>query len=163
MTTVLHIDQDASDEELQMAQQWMKDKDHVYVLVYLDGCGPCNQVRPEWQKLPDIVEPPPSKHIGIMDINQAIVHRIPQIPTPLAFPTIQHFTHQGNTVHSFDDSLDRSASTLAKWIQTHSLVPSTKSKAKFKAKSKNRRSAKKRPSAVRRLSSTRKRVGRGRK
>ena len=29
----------------------MKAKKHVFLLIYMEGCGPCNDTRPEWKKI----------------------------------------------------------------------------------------------------------------
>ena len=27
----------------------------IFMLIYMEGCGPCNQVRPEWKKLENVL------------------------------------------------------------------------------------------------------------
>ena len=38
-------------------------KDHVFILIYMEGCGPCNATRPEWSKMAHTLQKQYSKNI----------------------------------------------------------------------------------------------------
>ena len=44
----LHIN---SEKEVSQIDKHIKKGDNVFILVYMEGCGPCNATRPEWAKL----------------------------------------------------------------------------------------------------------------
>ena len=45
---ILHIN---SEKEVGKVDQFVKKGYDVFILVYMDGCGPCNATRPEWAKI----------------------------------------------------------------------------------------------------------------
>ena len=51
---VVHIhNQDEIDtyKKDKLIQKYIDEGKHVYVLIYMDGCGPCNRVRPLWAEI----------------------------------------------------------------------------------------------------------------
>jgi hypothetical protein len=45
---ILHIN---SEKDVSKIDQMVKQGKDVFVLVYMEGCGPCNATRPEWAKI----------------------------------------------------------------------------------------------------------------
>ena len=104
----------------------LKNKKHVFVLVYMDGCGPCNATRPEWSKLdtalrshaalannPDVV---------VLEVNKEFLPNIRGIGQVDGFPTLRYFTNRGATVEEYEDAAiprnkDRTAEAFLKWIE----------------------------------------------
>jgi hypothetical protein len=45
----------------------------IFMLIYMDGCGPCNETKPEWKKLENVLSKyNNSKNIAIIDIEHQI-------------------------------------------------------------------------------------------
>lgn len=104
----------------------LKNKKHAFVLVYMDGCGPCNATRPEWGKLdtalrshaalannPDVV---------VLEVNKDFLPNIRGIGQVDGFPTLRYFTNHGADVEDFEDAAiprnkDRTAEAFLKWIE----------------------------------------------
>lgn len=130
----VHVDPHAK-QAMPIVKEWWESKPHVYVLVYMEGCGPCNQVRPEWQQLSELL--PPRSDIGIIDIDQEVLPELQSsIPQPDAFPTILHRTPTGKIEPA--ELPDRSAASLKKWIEG-SLVLSSHAKKNKKNKQQGKR------------------------
>jgi thiol-disulfide isomerase/thioredoxin len=94
---------------------------HVFILIYMEGCGPCNQVRPEWKKLENVLKKyNENKNVVIVDLNKDYVDEFKEIKPPNGFPTIRYM-HNG-TEENYEDSLhpekkDRSLDSFVGWIE----------------------------------------------
>jgi thiol-disulfide isomerase/thioredoxin len=92
----------------------------VFLLIYMEGCGPCNMVRPEWKKLENVLKD--RQDIVIVDIDKNYVHKFPSISSPNSFPTIRYITNKGKTLENYEDSdikrKDRSVDSFVEWINT---------------------------------------------
>ena len=40
----------------------IRGKKHVFILIYMEGCGPCNATRPEWSKMEHTLQKQYSKN-----------------------------------------------------------------------------------------------------
>ena len=59
----LHIDTKNYDEKNETGEtpiaifnKFIKDGKHIFALIYMEGCGPCNATRPEWKKLEGVLK-----------------------------------------------------------------------------------------------------------
>jgi thiol-disulfide isomerase/thioredoxin len=106
----------------------------VFLLIYMEGCGPCNMVRPEWKKLENVLKD--REDVAIVDIDKNYVHKVPSISSPNSFPTMRYITNGGKTVENYEDSdiqtKDRSIDSFVKWIDSKS--DSNKKNKTFKRK-----------------------------
>lgn len=76
---------------------------HIFILIYMEGCGPCNTVRPEWKKLENIFKN--SHNVMIVDIDKDILEKAKTIiKEPIGFPTIQYITNRGEIQEDFENS-----------------------------------------------------------
>ena len=97
----------------------------VFMLIYMEGCGPCNATRPEWQKLEntlkkDIIN---SNDILVVDIDKDLLGKIKKIKTqPKGFPTIRFISKKGVISEDFEDSKlneeykKRTIDSFSKWL-----------------------------------------------
>ena len=97
-------------------------KDKVFILIYLEGCGPCNAARPEWAKLKNVFKN--YKHnpnIGIVDIDQILCEKLKHINPPNSFPTMRYITNGGKTSENYEDSnianKNRTIDSFVDWIK----------------------------------------------
>jgi len=97
---------------------------HVFVLIFMDGCGPCNATKPEWKK---ITAENKDENVVIADVNSNVLDESPlkHVGSVSAFPTIKH-VHNGKST-DYTGS-DRSKASFEKWM-ADSVSPS-KSKSK---------------------------------
>jgi hypothetical protein len=126
---------------------------NIFMLIYMEGCGPCNLVRPEWKKLENVLRKhknnPKYKNVVIMDINKDILEKArTNIKSPSGFPTIIFVSKNGSIQESFEESnspnKNREIDAFELWIKTklHKNAPvtgQTKKKYYYKGGSKRKR------------------------
>ena len=109
----------------------------VFLLIYMEGCGPCNETRPEWKKIENILmhkkNDPKYKNIVIVDLNSDFSGKLSnKIKQPSAFPTIIHVSNKGNNIEHFEDSnvqnKSREVDSFMKWIESKSKDNNTNAK-----------------------------------
>jgi hypothetical protein len=93
----------------------LKNAPIAFVLIYMDGCGPCNQVRPEWAQLENSQSLMNSDAV-IADIDQVLLDRVSLNNPPNAFPNIRYITPQNKTHEEYDG--ERSAGEITNWIHS---------------------------------------------
>jgi thiol-disulfide isomerase/thioredoxin len=102
----------------------MKLGKHVFILIYMEGCGPCNATRPEWSKMAHTLQKQYSKNkdIVIIDINKDLLSSIKSVGSINGFPTMKYITNKGYTVENYEDSSinkkDRSTDSFINWIES---------------------------------------------
>jgi hypothetical protein len=98
--------------------------DKIFILFYMEGCGPCNATRPEWSKLKNVL----SKNflnkndIVIVSIDHELAGKLNNIGNePNSFPTIRYITHAGEINENYEDSdiskKDRTIDSFVEWIE----------------------------------------------
>jgi thiol-disulfide isomerase/thioredoxin len=52
--------------------QFVKKGSDVFILVYMEGCGPCNATRPEWAKIESALKDQYAKNntLVVIDVNK---------------------------------------------------------------------------------------------
>ena len=78
----------------------------VFILYYMEGCGPCNETRPEWEKLKNSLKKYDNDNtIAIVEIDQDLASKVKDAKKePNSFPTIRFITNKGEDVESYEDS-----------------------------------------------------------
>jgi len=112
----LHIN--SSNDNAQKFDKMVNDGKHVFVLIYMEGCGPCNATRPEWTKIENILGQPQQKikypGVVVADVDQIICNNIKHISDLSGFPTMRYISDRGNIVENYEN--DRSIDAFIKWI-----------------------------------------------
>jgi len=99
-------------------------KHKIFVLIYMDGCGPCNAVRPEWKKLENVLSKYKDRDdVAIVDIDKDLLENVKYIKKhPNSFPTMRYITNKGNTIENYEDSdiksKDRTIDSFVEWIKS---------------------------------------------
>ena len=102
----------------------IKQKKHVFIMIYMEGCGPCNAARPEWAKMSHALKGQYSnnKDIAIIDLNKDLLSQVKGVGSVEGFPTMKYITDQGHTVETYEDSAvknkDRSADSFINWVES---------------------------------------------
>jgi thiol-disulfide isomerase/thioredoxin len=118
---ILHIN---SEKEVGKVDQFVKKGYDVFILVYMDGCGPCNATRPEWAKIESALKDQYAKNnnLVIIDINKDYLSKIKHIGPIDGFPTMKYIGNNGKTVELYEKSSitkkDRTVSSFINWIET---------------------------------------------
>lgn len=121
----------------------------IYVLIFMEGCNPCNMVRPEWKKLENIFEQDDIDNNGIIaDINKDILSKFPsKLTMPQSFPKIMRIDkkneedfHESNIT---DINKSRNIDNFVEWINNSMKKKLQKRLIKTKTKRKRRRHKKK--------------------
>ena len=108
--------------------QFSRNKDaHIFMLIYMEGCGPCNLTRPEWGKMENILSKSKckKKNIAVISIDKDLFEKLKYINNePMSFPTIRYITNSGKTQENFEDadisSKDRTIDSFVEWIKLKS-------------------------------------------
>ena len=96
----------------------------VFVLIYMEGCGPCNAVRPEWKKLENVLKDFANREdVAIVDIDKSLLNNIKYVKHhPTSFPTMRYISNRGETIENYEDSdiknKDRSIDSFVEWIKS---------------------------------------------
>ena len=150
----LHIDPTTKNTKL--FNQYFEEGKQIFVIFYLEGCGPCNATRPEWKKIENVLKNKYDKNdnIVIADIDQELLKEIKYLKSqPKGFPTIRYITDKGKISEDYedcpdldDDEKDRKIDSFVKWINSKMSKPMTggkRKKSNKKRSNKRRRSNKK--------------------
>ena len=91
----------------------------IFLLIYMEGCGPCNSTRPEWSKIKNVMRVlKGDKNIFIVDIDRALIDKV-KTKSPRGFPTMRYI--KGKTEEDFEDSTvknkDREVDNFIEWIE----------------------------------------------
>lgn len=99
---------------IQTLNNLMKDNKDVFVLIHMDGCGPCKQTLPEWKKLQD------HKHsfhdnMVVANVEQDMSRQLnnEHLNNVFSFPTIRHI--RNNKATEYNDN--RSTDSFVNWIK----------------------------------------------
>lgn len=121
---ILHIDPE--NKNVKMFNEYVEQGKHIFVLFYLDGCGPCNATRPEWTKIENALKDKYGKDesLVIADVDQEFLNEIKYLTSqPKGFPTIRYISNKGETSEDYDDcpdvkDKDRKIDSFVKWIDS---------------------------------------------
>lgn len=118
---ILHID---SEKNVDKINKHIEDGCHVFILIYMEGCGPCNATRPEWQKLDSALRGQYAKNnkLAVIDINKDYLPDIKQIGSIDGFPTMKYIGNRGSVIESYENSSvnkkDRSVDSFIRWVES---------------------------------------------
>ena len=96
----------------------------TFMLIYMEGCGPCNAVRPELKKLQNVLKNYANRDdIAIVSIDKDLVYNIKYIKQhPNSFPTMRYISNRGETTENYEDSniknKDRTVDSFVEWIKS---------------------------------------------
>jgi translation initiation factor RLI1 len=138
----LHIDStnNKNDKLTNELNHLLKTKKHVFILIFMEGCGPCNATRPEWNKIKNVLNKT-NDNILVVDIDKDLIDKVSNLTVvPAGFPTICYINH--GKEEDFEDCQElieknRTVDSFVEWIKL-------KTKSDMKGgKSKRRRHSKK--------------------
>jgi thiol-disulfide isomerase/thioredoxin len=98
--------------------------DNIFILYFMEGCGPCNATRPEWSKLKNVLSNDFLKKndIVIVSIDKDLAEKLTVGKEPNSFPTMKYMKNKGKINENYEDSnisiKDRSIDSFVEWIKT---------------------------------------------
>jgi thiol-disulfide isomerase/thioredoxin len=137
---ILHIN---SEKDVSNIDKMIKQGKDVFVLVYMEGCGPCNATRPEWAKIESALKDQYAKNdkLVVVDVNKDFMSSIKHIGKVDGFPTMKYIGNYGKTIEPYEKSSvkkqDRSVSSFINWIESkinkmESTTPTSSAKHVYK-------------------------------
>jgi len=103
----------------------LKNKDtKIFVLIYMEGCGPCNATRPEWSKLKNVLSKNflDDPNIAIVSIDKDLVGKVEHLEEANSFPTMRYVANSGKKVETYEDSdisnKDRTIDSFVEWVKS---------------------------------------------
>lgn len=120
----LHIDPTSDKKHTKLFNKYVKDGKDIFVLFYLEGCGPCNETKPEWKKIHSVFADNNNNNIVVADIDQSVMRNLQNIKVqPKGFPSMYHISHKGNVSSEYSDAniskKDRTIDSFVEWIESH--------------------------------------------
>lgn len=101
--------------------------DKIFILYFMEGCGPCNATRPEWSKLQNVLSKNflNKEDIVIVSIDKDLAGKLKNIgKEPSSFPTIKFLKNAGKINENYEDSdistKDRTIDSFVEWIKLKS-------------------------------------------
>lgn len=92
----------------------------VFILFYMDGCGPCNATRPEWKKLENVLTY--GNDVVVADVEQGHLSHVKHLKhPPQGFPAMLMITNHGKTQQYYEDSQvrdkNRTVDSFVEWVK----------------------------------------------
>jgi len=122
-------------------------KGKTFILIFMEGCGPCEATRPEWKKLENVLHPDfmDKNHIAIADVDMELTKHLDSVQEPSSFPTMRFISNNGekqiveNYEDSNIDSKDRNVDSFIEWIKEKTREPNV-TRYEFKGGKRRRKS-----------------------
>jgi hypothetical protein len=118
----LHIDNSKSD--IAQFNKYVEQGKHVFVLIFMVGCGPCSQTIPKWKHIESVLKKQYANNddVVVADINKDMSSFIKHIGAIEGYPTMKYIGNKGGKVEPYEESKipvkDRSTDSFIKWIET---------------------------------------------
>jgi len=97
-------------------------KNKTFILIFMEGCGPCNATRPEWKKIQNVLSPDflNRDDIIISAIDYTLAEKLGNLKRkPSSFPTMRFI--EGSEEENYEDSSiptkDRTIDSFVEWIK----------------------------------------------
>ena len=98
-----------------------------FILIFMEGCGPCNATRPEWKKMENVLNKDylNRKDIIIASIDHQLAEGLKHVKSkPASFPTMRFISNSGEEVENYEDSKinnkDRTIDSFVEWVKLKS-------------------------------------------
>lgn len=119
---IIHATTEAGANEVNKHVESGKD---VFMLIYMEGCGPCNATRPEWKKLEGALQHQYKKNnrLVIATIDSKVVSSLKHAGDIIGFPTIIYLSQNGKKLEPFEASTikdkQRNVDCFVNWVESH--------------------------------------------
>jgi hypothetical protein len=98
---------------------------HAFVLIFMEGCGPCSETLPKWKNIEVEMQGkynrPNYNDVIVASINKNLLDKVNHIGNIEGFPTMKYIGKNGGIVEPYEESKivrkDRSTSSFINWIE----------------------------------------------
>ena len=95
MNFLLPITDDTTEENkknLEELNRHLQEKKPIFLFIYMDGCGPCDSTKEEWEHIKDYVEEDVKKaDVIVAQVNKNLFNKLDNVgPEPSGFPTLRY-------------------------------------------------------------------------
>lgn len=104
--------------------KYIEEGKDVFILLYMEGCGPCMATRPEWEKIKGSLEQKykTNNNIVVADIDKNLLDSLKYIGDIDGFPTIKFISQRGKLTETYENAViskkDRSVKSFVQWIES---------------------------------------------
>lgn len=118
----LHID--SKTNNIDLFDEYVKQGKNIFILIYLEGCGPCIATRPEWKKIENVLKDKykTNDDLVVIDVDQELLEKMTKLKEqPKGFPTILYIADKGETFEEYDEKdeeMFRKVDSFVKWIDS---------------------------------------------
>jgi len=96
---------------------------HIFLFLFMDGCGPCNQTKPQWKKIQKMLKTSHGNRndVVVAAINQKLFENLKSAgKEPMGYPCLRYI--KGPSVEEYEDceinNKDRSTESFINWIES---------------------------------------------
>jgi thiol-disulfide isomerase/thioredoxin len=121
---MLFLSFDKTKDGIDEINKYIEEGKDIFILVFMEGCGPCNATRPEWNKIKNKLENKYSNNnnIVVVDVNNNYLSDLKYIGDVDGFPTMKYISNNGNKIENYEDASisnkDRTVESFVEWIET---------------------------------------------
>ena len=108
-------------KSIKQLQNYLNNGDDVFALVYMNGCGPCEETKPKWHELKNKYQT--DKNICVASIEHSLLDEVNNdlIKKDITgFPTLRHI--RGKMKQDYEDvegiKKDRSLESFIEWLES---------------------------------------------
>jgi hypothetical protein len=96
---------------------------HIFLFLFMDGCGPCNETKPKWKKIQKMIKKSNGNRddVVVAAINQKLFENLRSAgKEPMGYPCLRYI--KGPSVEEYEDckiqNKDRSTESFINWIES---------------------------------------------
>jgi hypothetical protein len=127
-------------DEISELNNSIKANKQVFLLIYMEGCGPCNSTRPEWKKIENVLNTKTNEkynNVVVAEIEQVHLDKLTFIKDNVkGFPSMKYISNRGLLQEDFEDSdtknKTREIDAFIEWIDSKIKQKGGKKSRKYK-------------------------------
>lgn len=119
-----HIKTNSDPKDLEEVNNGVYKGKNAFILVFMEGCGPCNETLPEWKRIETILGKKYQNNDSfiVAAINKDFLSSIPYIGAIEGFPTMKYVSKKGHDIETFESTKfgkgERKTSSFVSWIES---------------------------------------------
>ena len=123
--TIIEIDPLMSDyqNEIKNFNNRVDEGNHIFLFLFMDGCGPCNETKPKWKKIQKMIKQSHGNRedVVVAEINQKLFENLNNAgKEPIGYPCLRYI--KGPSLEEYEDSniqnKDRTTESFINWIES---------------------------------------------
>lgn len=127
----LHIHSESDSDKLKELEKYIKEGKHVFMLIFMQGCGPCGATRPEWEKIEHselLKSYKNNDNIVIADVDHVFLPKLSHVMKTddiQGFPTMRYLkgTHHSEDYESSTiPEKNRKLNSFVDWIKSKTMI-----------------------------------------